>query len=197
MLGPLSSPTICGSLASLSSRRYMPVFSYFPSSDLVRFLWNWWIRRKRLNENYALGMHTGISLWEFRRLIFTVTTIIILYLPLSIYGLFVIVRVPLRPFVWELVRGPLWKIIVFEERDKAPWNTWIGVILAFQSFVLIAMMRNAIRFYQRCAVWTHDQAPKSVQKLLPFMQRISEDCKKKTQAELTLANSVPTGGRRS
>jgi len=194
MLGPLSSPTICGSLASISSQRYMLVFSYFSGTDLVRFLWNWLIRRERLNESYALGMRTGISRWEFRRLIFTVISIIVVYLPLSIYGLWVIVSVPLRPFVWELVHGPLWKDIVFVEREKAPWGTWIGIILAFESFLMIGMTRNAVRFYQHCVEWTYDHAPKRVQELLPFMHSISEACKKKRQAESMLTNGPRYGG---
>src|SRR5277367_418983 len=110
----------------------MLVFSHLSGPDLGLFLRNWWVRRIRLNESHGLGMRTGISRSEFRRLIVTALCIIVIYLPLTIYGLYVIVRVPLRPFVWKLVHGPLWRIIVFQQQDKAPWSTWIGVILAFE-----------------------------------------------------------------
>jgi len=169
----------------------MLVFSHFSSPDLVLFLRNWWVRRRRLNESYVLGMRTGISRSEFRRLIVTVMCILVVYLPLSIYGLYVIVRVPMRPFVWELVHGPLWKIIVFQEQNKSPWSSWIGIILAFESFLVIGMTRNAVRFFQHCVEWIYDHAPKRLQAVLPGMRKISEACKERRDAELMMTN----GGR--
>lgn len=166
----------------------MLVFSSLVRADLGCFLRNCWVRRKSLEESWSLGMRSGISRSEFRRLIATVLFIILVYIPLSLYGLYVIVSVPMRPFVWSIVHGPWWWTIIFQQQDRAPWTSWIGIILAFESFVVIGFPRNSIRFFQHRIEWIYDHTPQTLQTKLHWMQKISEECKERRAACSTMGN---------
>ena len=109
-----------------------------------------------------------------------------MYLPLSIIGLYEIVKDPLDPFVWSEVHGPFWHVIVFLEQDKAIWSTWIAVALALESFLLLGMTRNARRFGEQCVEWLYDHAPKKLQAKLGWMRKVSEKCKDRRDAELAV-----------
>ena len=158
---------------------YLRIVLTFPG----RFLYHWWVRRRRLNQQWATGMRNGISQSEFRRLHITVLSVLFIYLPLSLVGLVAFAEVPLAPFNWELTHGRLWWIIVFEDRPKAIWSSWIGIALAITSFALIGFTRNAKRFYEHCIERAYDSCPAVAQKRLGWMKNISETCKERRAAE--------------
>ena len=160
----------------------MLVFSCLVGADLGCFLRNCWVRRKSLEEGWSLGMRSGISRSELRRLIVTVLFIILVYMPISLYGLYLIVSVPMRPFVWSIVHGRWWWTIIFEQQDRAPWTSWIGIILAFESFVVIGFPRNAIQFFHHRIEWIYDHIPQTLQTKLHWMRKISEECKERRAA---------------
>src|SRR5271155_5467295 len=106
--GLLSSSILCGVLFSVSSRQGILVLTR-PSmwtNDAGRFLWHWWVRRKRLNSNWSAGMPSGISQSEFRRLIVTVLCVIFVYLPLSLIPLVAFLKTPKVPFSEARIHGP-------------------------------------------------------------------------------------------
>jgi hypothetical protein len=159
---------------------------YFPLTPtpliIGRFLYHWWVRRRRLNEKWSSGLRNGISQSEFRRLHITVLSVLFIYLPLSLIGLANFVDAPLSPFNWQLTHGPLWWIIVFEDRPKAIWSSWIGIALAITSFALIGFTRNAKRFYERSIERLYDSLPAKMQAKLAWMKKISETCKERRAA---------------
>jgi Pheromone A receptor len=128
-------------------------------------------------------MRTGISQNEFRRLIATVLCVLFIYLPLSLIGLVTSVDTPMTPFVWAIVHGPLWKIIVYENRPVAIWNSWIGVALAFTQFALIGFTRNARRFYEHCVELGYYHLPTKLQDKLPSLGKFAQGCRERRAAE--------------
>jgi pheromone a factor receptor len=150
------------------------------------FLRHWWVRRKRLNDSWALGMRNGISQIEFRRLVFTVLTVIFLYFPLSVLVLAQFVHLHMVPFSWEQIHGPMWWIIVKEAAPTVHWASWIGPTLALTSFLFIGTTRNARRFYEHCVEWIYDIIPTTLQDRFSGMRKISETCKRRRTAAGTI-----------
>lgn len=153
------------------------------------FLRNWYIRRKQLNRNWALGVRNGVTKAEFRRLGFTVMTVIFVYFPLSIVVLVTYLREHLTAFDWDAYHGKFWWTIIKEGQPRASWPLWVGPILAFTSFLFIGTTRNARQFYEGCVEWLYDHSPKTLQKVMPGMAKISERCK---QSRTTRMNTAGT-----
>lgn len=172
----------------------MYLSSWEVSNCVGKFLYHWWVRRKRLNETWALGMRNGISQGEFNRLIATVLCVLFVYLPLSLIGLASFCKGPLVPFIWSAVHGPFWKIIVKEPRPIAIWTSWIGVALAITQFVLVGFTRTARRGYEQCIEWIYDHMSKKWQdkKTFIWMKKISDLCKQRRAAQ-----SVANGDARN
>src|SRR5579859_3367166 len=154
------------------------------------FIRNYFIRRKRLNQNWALGMKNGISKTEFNRLLVTVLSVLVLYLPLSIYILIQYVKLPRLPFDWEDIHGPLWGVIVMLPADRVPWTSWIGPALALTSFFFIGFTRNARRFYESCIEWVYDRLPAKFQSHVKWMGRISANCKELRDAKMVQSGAA-------
>src|SRR3981189_2475792 len=122
---------------------------------VVLFLRHWWIRRKVLNSNWTTnaGLRSGISQGEFRRLGFTVMTVIFLYFPLSLVVLKNFLQIPMVPYSWEKIHGPLWGLIFKQALPRAIWPSWVPPALALTSFLFIGTTRNARRAYEGCVEW--------------------------------------------
>ena len=157
------------------------------------FIRNCWIRRKRLNQRWAVGLNSGISKSEFGRLLITVLSVLLIYWPLALYRFALFFKqARLLPYRWEIVHGPLWKLIIFENYPKVTWSGWIGVYLAITSFAFIGFTRNARRAYEQCIELIYDHLlPKKLQAKLPSLKKISE-----TSKERRIAKSVINGDTR-
>lgn len=161
----------------------MLVRPFIFSTNVGRFLWHWWVRRKHLNEGWAVGVR-GISKNEVRRLIFTTLCVLVLYLPLSLYRFAVFIsNGKLLPYRWSIIHGPGWSIIIYQRLDKIPWSGWIGVALAFTSFALVGFTRNARRMYETWVECVYDHMPTRFQLKLGGMRKISERCKERRAAK--------------
>jgi hypothetical protein len=140
------------------------------------------VRRKRLNQEWALGSRNGISKTEFRRLQFTVLTVICLYLPFSFYSFAETLKLHRIPFSWERIHGPNWWFIIKFSMPKAGLGMWVGPCLAITSFVFIGTTRNARLFYENCVEWTYDHSPQKLRARMAGMRKISETCKERRKA---------------
>jgi hypothetical protein len=118
-------------------------------------------------------MRNGISKGDIQRLMITVLCVIFLYIPLSFIGLSRFLVAPKVPFDLSRIHGPEWKIILLKPRPKALWSSWIGVCLAFTSFILLGFTRNAQQAYFRCIEWVYNHAPKKLRSRLSYMGKIS------------------------
>src|SRR5947207_4576738 len=152
------------------------------------FIRNWWVRRKRLNSAWAIGLNSGISKSEFGRLLVTVLSVLLIYWPLSLYRFRLFFQQGnLLPYRWQIVHGPLWKLVVLQKYDKVGWSGWIGVYLAITSFAFVGFTRNAKRAYQQFIEFIYDRLlPKKLQSKLPAMRKISEACKERRNAKLVM-----------
>ena len=155
-------------------------------TNVVIFLRNWYIRHKRHNQDWSVGVR-GISRVDFFRLVFTVLSVILFYLPLSLYVFKMDVDVKFHPYSWSNVHGPLWKYIVMEANERAPWSSWIGILLAMTLFFFVGFTRNAKVSYERGIEWIYDHLPANLQGKSSGMRKISEKCKERrsTQKALT------------
>jgi Pheromone A receptor len=153
---------------------------------LVIFLRHWLVRRKRLNDEWALGMRNGISKVEFRRLQITVLSVICVYFPFSFYVFAETLKVQMIPYSWDRIRGPLWPIILLSPMPKATLGMWIGPALALSSFLFVGTTRNARKFYEGCVEWIYNHLPKKLRAKLPFMRKISDACRESRKAGKTL-----------
>jgi hypothetical protein len=169
---------------------YLCWYSIFPSfADLGIFLRHWWVRRKRLNESWSLGMRNGISQTEFNRLVVTVLSVIFLYLPLSIYFLveyIKLVRQASAPFTWSADHGPESGLIIKEPQPTAQLVAWVAPVTSLTSFFFIGFTRNARQFYERCIEWAYDHSPAKLQGRLSGMRKISEASKERRVAKSSL-----------
>ena len=113
-------------------------------------------------------------------------SVLLIYWPLSFYRVRLFFEQGrLLPYHWDIVHGPLWKVIVFQAYNKVPWSGWIGVYLAFTSFVFVGFTRNAQRAYEHCVELIYDRLlPKKLQAKLPRLRKISEACKEERNATL-------------
>lgn len=172
---------------SLSRCLWLRWYSFPLSTHLiiVLFLRHWWVRRKRMNENWNIGVRNGISRTDFRRLFFTVLCVLFVYLPLSLYGLRIFLLTPLMPYDPNLIHGPEWKFILFVQRPVAIWSSWVGIALAITSFVLIGFTRNAKRQYEHVVEWVYDHAPQGLQRRLTAWGQTSELCKERRAGSMS------------
>lgn len=158
--------------------------------NVVIFIRNWWIRRKRLNAEWALGNRNGISKTEFRRLQFTVLSVLCFYFPFSFFVFASTLKLHRIPYSWKRIHGPMWWIIIKFAMPNANLGMWIGPCLAVTSFIFIGTTRNARNFYERCVEWTYDHSPQKLRARLSGMRKISETCKERRKAGIrgTYAN---------
>jgi hypothetical protein len=154
-------------------------------SDVVLFVRNWWIRRKRLNKDWSSGNRSGISKSEFRRLQFTILSVILLYFPFSFYVFAETLTLHRIPYSWDRVHGPFWWFIQKFSMPKANLGMWIGPVSAITSFIFIGNTRNARLFYEHCAEWVYDHSPQKFRARMSGMQKISETCKERRKVGTT------------
>ena len=157
-------------------------------TDVVIFLKNWYVRHKQHNQDWSVGVR-GISRVEFFRLVLTALSVIFFYLPLSLYVLKVDVDVQFHPYSWSNVHGPLWKYIVMQASltGRAPWSSWIGIVLSITLFFFVGFTRNAKQFYERGIEWIYDHMPSKLQQKSLGMQKISDKCKERRSTQNVLA----------
>lgn len=155
---------------------------------LVVFLKNWYLRRRQ-NQDWSRGVG-GISRTDFLRLVLTVLSVVLFYLPLSLYVLSVEVNVHFYPFVWSNVHGPLWKFIVKapSPTGRAAWPSWIGILLAITLFFFVGFTRNAKQSYEHCIEWIYDHSPSKLQAKAGGMRKLSDKCKDRRATQRALAN---------
>jgi pheromone a factor receptor len=154
------------------------------------FIRNWYINRKILDEKYSHGMHVGISKCECRRLLFTVSAVIFIYFPISVYTLISAFINSRDRFVWADVHGPEWGIILKLSQPRAPWTAWVNFILSLTVFAFVGMPRNARSFYKRCFGWLYDRSPQGLKAKLYFLQNLSESA---SQSNIVTPLGVSTG----
>ena len=157
------------------------ILMFFSGAELGLFLRNWWL----CSLGYTKKINIAKS--ESIRLSFNVMTILHLYFIFTIISFYGFVSAPMSPFVRK---RPQWNDVVLKEQDKAPWGEWIGVMLAFQSFVCLGMTRDARRFSH----WMCDKARKGVQQLFPSTGGMSDGSKERRHAMTT---KFTNGGRPS
>lgn len=164
---------------------YAGSFPFAQKVYVVIFLRHWWVRRKRLNEEWGTGTRRGISRTEFRRLQFTILSVIFFYLPFSLWYFVQVVKLPKIPFSWDRIHGPQWEYITKISMPKANLSQWLGPVMAFTSFFFIGLTRNARVFYEHRVEWIYDHLPKRLQEKLPGMQKTSRLCKERRAAKET------------
>src|SRR5271169_2204344 len=103
---------------SLIAGIYACIFPLKGGLTVGKFLRNWYIRRKRLNESWSVNSHNshnsrnGISKPEFVRLTLTGVSVIIVYVPLSLAALVLAYPSGLFPYSWSQTHGPSWNYII-------------------------------------------------------------------------------------
>lgn len=152
------------------------------------FLRRWWLLRKRLRRDWGLGAREGISQVEFLRLLITVSTIIVFYLPISVVLFIVYALVPRVPYSWERVHGPQWGVIIKFPRSTIGLDRWVGPLCAISLFSLIGITRTSRKLFELGIESLYDHFPSSLQKRIFWMRNISAKCKQSrlaaTDAEL-------------
>jgi hypothetical protein len=88
------------------------------------------------------------------------------------------------PYSWDAIHGPLWGIIVKQVAARADWTLWTYFGLAFSSFLLFGIPRDAKSYMERCVAFTYDHSPKKLQPKLTSMRKISEKCKEQRRERL-------------
>lgn len=132
-------------------------------------------------------MPDGISLTEFLRILITITTIIVLYLPISIFGFARLLSLPRIPYSWERIHGPQWAMISKFQMPTARWEIWIPPLVAINLFCLMGITKTAIQLFEHCIEWIYDQSPLMIQRKASWMAKISAKCK---QSRLAAANDL-------
>lgn len=140
-------------------------------------VYHWHLRRQARRNDWAQGINTGLSSTDFFRLVFTVMTLVLLYFPLSLFRLIQYLKINQSPYSWDSIHGPLWGIIVKEVVPSADWTLWTYFGLAFSSFLLFGIPRNAKPHFQRCVEVMYNRFPKKMQDKLPAMRRVAEKSK--------------------
>jgi hypothetical protein len=156
----------------------------------VIFLRHWWVRRKRLNEEWAQGMRQGISKTEFRRLQFTVLSVIFFYFPFALWEFAEICKYHLIPFSWSRIHGPDWAFISLVPNPKATLGVWLGPVAAFTSFIFVGTTRNARQTYVFILVRTYELLPRKFRSRFTWMERNVNAIKEKKAAKKVLTNGA-------
>ena len=134
-------------------------------------------------------MRTGISPADFFRLIFTVMTLVLLYLPLSLIRFVSYLKADtISSYSFSSIHGPFWGLIVMISVPKADWTLWISYFgMAFASFLLFGIPRKTKPYLQRSVEFLYDRAPTKLQPKLSLMRKIADNCKQRRK-EHSLAN---------
>lgn len=124
-------------------------------------------------------MRTGISPADFFRLIFTVMTLVLLYLPLSLFRFVSYLKADtISSYSFSAIHGPYWGLIVKISVPKADWTLWISYFgLALSSFFLFGIPRNAKPYLERSVEIVYDRTPLKLQPKLSYMGKIADKCK--------------------
>lgn len=120
-------------------------------------------------------MSVGISQVEFLRILVTVSTVIIFYLPLSIIGFTKGLSRPRHPYSWDNIYGPQWSTIVKILEPPGLWGPRIGPLLAIQLFCLMGITKTARQLFELCIEWICDHSHPKLR--LSWMQKTSAKCK--------------------
>lgn len=149
------------------------------------FVWHWHQRRQRHNNDWAAGMRTGISPADFFRLIFTVMTLVLLYLPLSLFRFVSYLKADtISSYSFSSIHGPFWGLIVMISVPKADWTLWMSYFgLAFATFLLFGIPRNAKPYLERSVEFVYDRTPKKLQPKLPLMGKIADKAKERRKEQ--------------
>lgn len=158
------------------------------SSNIGIFLHRWWFLRKRLSRDWGLSARDGISQTDFLRLLITVTTVIIFYLPISIVILIINLLLPRHPYSWDGVHGPQWGVIAKPPRSSVGWASWVGPLSALNFFSLMGITRASRKLFDLGVEWVYDHLPSLLQRRFLWMRNISAKCKQSRLAEATDAN---------
>lgn len=125
--------------------------------NVAIFLRHWWVLSRQYKYEWGLGLTTGISQTDFRRLLLTAIYVIVVYFPLSIF-LFVmqLKETPLRQYSWERIHGPQWAIIQKIESPRVVWNVWLAPSTAITLFSVLGTTKNAMEGYNKLFKWVRD-----------------------------------------
>jgi len=131
-------------------------------------------------------MRTGISPADFFRLIFTVLTLVLLYLPLSLLRFVSYLQAgTFSSYSFSDIHGPFWGLIVKISVPKADWSLWMSYFgLAVASFLLFGIPRTAKPYLERSVEFVYDHAPKKHQPKLSLMSKIAEQSKERRKEHL-------------
>jgi hypothetical protein len=70
---------------------------------------------------------------------------------------------------------------------RAPWSSWIGILLAITLFFFVGFTRNAKQSYEHCIEWLYDHSPSKLQAKAAGMRKLSDKCKERRAIEKALA----------
>ena len=118
-----------------------------------------------------------MSQTQFLRLLITVTTVIIFYLPISVIILIINLLPPRQPYSWTRVHGYQWGVVTFLERPRVGWDRWIGPMSSINLFSLIGITKASKKIFELVVEWTFDNLPRSLQRKLLWMRNVSAKCK--------------------
>jgi hypothetical protein len=71
---------------------------------------------------------------------------------------------------------------------RAPWSSWIGILLAITLFFFVGFTRNAKQSYEHCIEWIYDHSPSKLQAKAEGMRKLSDKCKERRAVEKALAS---------
>lgn len=149
------------------------------------FLWHWWPIRKRLSRDWSLNTNVRITQVEFLRIFVTVSSVLFVWFPLSVYGFVKGMSRPRHSYSWEIIYALRWSVIVkHTDPPRGAWGHWLGPVLALQLFCLMGMTKNARQLFERCIEWVCDHSHAKVQ--TSWMQKLSAKSKQARLAEVGL-----------
>ena len=164
---------------------YLP----FPLNKIVRFLWYSWLRRRRRKKiGLIIGTANETSEHELRPLIRIATCILLVYMPLSVSGMFTYLNQPKIPYSFSRVHGPTWKYIILVRLPKAYWQLYLPNSMAFAIFITFGLTKNGIKFFGEGFKWVRDGAVKTFQLKLSFIRGFLNFCKE-VKAVQSIQNS--------
>ena len=171
----LWSPIFC-----LISAAYNCIFPTFTEpKTTVRFIWNWWLRRRRYKRIGSAQLVERIADSKSRIVIVTFAFVTFLYMPLSTsFALAHLIYSPKLPFSFRIILGLPRKDIVLQPMAKAPWRAWIPITLPFALFALLGLSKSAKQFYYEWCIWIYEHIRKMVHGVSSFMRGFWEICKK-------------------
>ena len=137
------------------------------------------IQRKRLIQNGSVGSH-GLPKSDFWRLVITVLSILLFYIPRSFVVLGMMLSESHKPFSWVANHGPNWSHIVIVVQDKVYWESWSGFTVAVSLFILSGITRETKVCFRRCMKWIGKDIPGKLQGVLSSGMSTSQTSKEET-----------------